>query len=128
MQTVHEIPTAVNPQFFNWNSEPVLTAIERDYRHGEDRAILGLSLERCQNDRQAQGWEHMYHHLAAFAEVAADGPCAYVDAWAATLEARRAEADRRRAWALAIEAEADAILEEMESPFYSGHEHEMEVA
>lgn len=125
-------PQAVNwnsgPQAVNWNSEPVLTAEERAFRHGEDRAILGLSLERCTNEAQRAGWRAMTDRMDSWARCAREFYTPEIDVWAGELLQRQGEADRRRAWALALEAEADAILEEMESPFYSGHEHEMAVA
>ncbi len=116
----------VHPQKHNASTDPAPTPELRAFRHGEDRAILGLVLAGCTNDRQRLGWCHMSAHIAAYNECTADGPSVFVRAWAASLHARRAEAEHRRAWALAIEAETEAIFAEMESPWYSPRLQEME--
>jgi len=113
--TVAQAPAVVNS---------TLSASERSYRHGEDRAILQLPLERCTNAEQRAGWQAMTGQMDAWKQAARESSTPEIDVWANQLCKRQGEADRRRAWALALEAEADAILEEMDSPFYSGHEHE----
>ena len=115
MQTVHQAPAVVNS---------IISASERSYRHGEDRAILQLPLERCTNETQRAGWQAMTGQMDAWKQAAREFYTPEIDKWANQLHKRQGEAARRRAWALALEAEADAILEEMESPFYSGHEHQ----
>ena len=112
--TVAQAPAVVNS---------TLSANARSYRHGEDRAILQLSRENCTNAEQRAGWQAMTGQMDAW-QAAQESSTPEIDKWAYQLHKRQGEADRRRAWALALEAEADAILEEMESPFYSGHEHE----
>lgn len=121
--TLPQQPTNVN----HWNSI--------HFRHGEDRAILGLSRDLCTNEAQRAGFDSMAARLRGF-ERACEEPDPYSSpeelcAWAADLQARFEAAQRRRAFALAIEeteteteAETEAVLVEMESPFYSGHVHE----
>ncbi len=122
MNTLHPIVSVVK-------TETPLTPAQRAFRHGEDRAILGLSRENCTNQTQADGWDAMTERMDSWMRAAREHYTPEIDVWACQLEDRRTEADRRRAWALAIEAEADAILVDMDSPFYSGHEHEgVEVA
>lgn len=96
MQTVHEIPTAVNPQ----KSPVAWVSVDQD----PDRTYL-WRIQRTDGRMSTRGRE----------------------AFASFDEAAEAALSIAEAKGLPLAADVSLFIE-MASPWYSGHEHEMEVA